>query len=340
MAGNAVGDGVHQNRSLSCQQQFLLAGNCIGHRQGIVSVHPLCVHVVGVHTGTDTGQELVAHGLATGLAAHAVEVVEEVEKDGRSSTHILRPQGAILVHGSHHHGLPDRSAAQCGVAHVGDDDAGLPVDALEQGCTSGDVGRTTDDGIVGHRAEGQEVGVHGTAQASVEACLPGKNLCQCSVEDEILRQILHSVVGDFFCHPKGVSSKEFLHDFFQLLLVQLGHCRVALCQNLAVASVGTEDKVVNVQVHALTDSGRLLSHGKVGGSLVVVFNAVPSTLGLEGIQHSLKLTDGHHVVQGALEPVGTIGGKLLLKVALVLVYGNVLDFQGLGLSHLFGIYKH
>ena len=224
MAGNAVGDGVHQNRSLSCQQQFLLAGNCIGHRQGIVSVHPLRVHVVGIHAGTDTGQELVAHGLATGLAAHAVEVVEEVEKDGRSATHILRPQGAVLVHGSHHHGLPDRSAAQCGVAHVGDDDAGLPVDSLEQGCTSGDVGRTTDDGIVGHGAKGQEVGVHGTAQASVEACLPGKDFRQGSVEDKVFCQVLHAVVGNLFCHPQSITTKEFPHDFFQLLLVKLGHC--------------------------------------------------------------------------------------------------------------------
>ena len=41
MAGNVVGDGVHQNRSLSCQQQFLLAGNCIGHRQGIVPLRLL-----------------------------------------------------------------------------------------------------------------------------------------------------------------------------------------------------------------------------------------------------------------------------------------------------------
>ena len=107
-----------------------------------------------------------------------------------------------------------------------------------------------------------------------------------------------------------------------------------------MASVGAEDEVINVKIHALTNGGCLLTHGKVGRSLVVVLDSIPGPLGLEGVQHTLEFTDGHHVIQGALEPVGTIGGKLLLKVALVLVYGNVLDFQGLGLSHLFGIYKH
>ena len=67
-----------------------------------------------------------------------------------------------------------------------------------------------------------------------------------------------------------------------------------------MASVGTKDKVIDFQVHTLTNGGSFLSHRKVGRSLVIIFDSVPGTLGFESIQHAFKFTDGHHVIEGSL----------------------------------------
>ena len=162
MTRNTIGNSIHEYRSLSCQKQFLLAGNSIGHCQRIVTVNSLCMHVVGINASTNSCQQLVSHGFTTGLSTHSVEVIEEVEQDWRSSSYILWPQCLVLVHSCHHHGFPYRTATKGCVTYVGNNNTRLSVDSLEQGCTSGNICRTTYDGVIGHRTEGQEVCVHRT----------------------------------------------------------------------------------------------------------------------------------------------------------------------------------
>ena len=123
VAGDAVRDRVQQDRALAGEQQLLLATHGVGHGQRVVPVHALGVHRLGVDAGADARQHVVAHGLAVGLAAHAVEVVEEVEQDRRVAAVGGAPQVPELVHGGEHHGFPDRPAAHGRVADVGDDDA-------------------------------------------------------------------------------------------------------------------------------------------------------------------------------------------------------------------------
>lgn len=79
MAGEAVGDGVGQHRAVAALGEDLaLAAHGVGDGERVQSVDALGVHALGVHAEADAGEDVVAHGLAGGLAAHAVEVVEEV----------------------------------------------------------------------------------------------------------------------------------------------------------------------------------------------------------------------------------------------------------------------
>jgi hypothetical protein len=50
------------------------------------------VHRLGVDAGADASEHVVAHRLAVGLAAHAVEVVEEVEQDRGVAAVLGTPQ--------------------------------------------------------------------------------------------------------------------------------------------------------------------------------------------------------------------------------------------------------
>ena len=80
MTAGAVGDRVQQNRAAAVQQDLLLALDGVDHRERVVAVHPLRVHLLGIHSSADPRDELTAHGLAVGLTAHPVEVVHDVEQ--------------------------------------------------------------------------------------------------------------------------------------------------------------------------------------------------------------------------------------------------------------------
>ncbi len=176
MAGETVGNGIQQDRPSPFLQDLALALDGVGHGQWVIAVDPLRVHGLRVDAQAHPGQDFKAHGFTLGLATHAVEVVDKVEEHGRCPPDLRTPQGAILVHGRQHHGFPDRSTAHGGIADVGDHNAGAPIDALKEGGTRGNVGRTAHDGVVGHHAEGREKGVHGAAHPLIEALFPAENL--------------------------------------------------------------------------------------------------------------------------------------------------------------------
>ena len=234
VAGEAVGDGVHEDGAAALLEDLLLAGGRVRNGQRIEAVDALGVHGLGVEGRAHAGEDLVAHGLAEGLAAHAVEVVEEVEQDRRVSTVLLAPQGAELIHRREVQGLPHGATGQGGVTDVGDDDAGLAVDALEQGRAVRDRGGAADDRVVRVGAEGQEEGVHRAAQAAVEAGLAGEDLREGSEENEVLGEVLRVLVADLFSVGQGLAAEEALHDALKLALIHLVHGRVALGENLTV----------------------------------------------------------------------------------------------------------
>ena len=111
----------------------------------------------------------VGHGLALGLAAHAVVVVVEVIDDGKSALIAVLPKIIVLIHGGKVHGLVNRASCRGAVTGVGNNDAGLLVALLVKGNTGSDRTAAADDGVVGINAEGEEEGVHGAAESSGEA---------------------------------------------------------------------------------------------------------------------------------------------------------------------------
>ena len=64
---------------------------------------------------------VIGHRLAHGLAAHAVEVIKDVEDDGQTALAAFLPEGLELVHGGEVHGLVNRAAAEGRIADVADD---------------------------------------------------------------------------------------------------------------------------------------------------------------------------------------------------------------------------
>ena len=118
VAAEAVGHGVQQHRPVALLEDLLLAGDGVDDGQRVIAVHALGVHLVGVDAGAEAGEDLEAHGLADGLAAHAVEVVDEVDDQRQAAAVGLVPQQLELVHRGEAEAFPHRAAAGRGVADV------------------------------------------------------------------------------------------------------------------------------------------------------------------------------------------------------------------------------
>ncbi len=336
----AVGDGVHEHRAAALEEELLLARHGVRHGEGIVAVDALRVHILGIHAGADAGEYLVAHRLARCLAAHAIEVVEEVEEDGRGAAQVLVPERAVLVHRGEAHRLPDGAAAHRGVSDVGDHDAALAVDPLVEGRARRDIGRAAHDRVVRHRAEGREEGVHRAAEAAGEAGLAREYFSQGAVEDEGGDELRVVLVRNLLGYPEGLAAPESLHGPLHRVGRQLARGGEALGQDLAVAAVRAEDEVVRLEAGALADRGGLLAGGKVGGAAMVVLDAVPGALGLDLVQHGLELAHSDHVGPYRHEPVGAEARQLGLVVGLVLIDGYARYLELTRLARAGRVYDH
>ena len=324
VAREAVGHHVQQRGALALQQQLLLAAIGLDHGQGVEAVHALGQQLVRVEAGAHAGGHVVAHGLAHGLAAHAVLVVHDVEHHRQAALHLVVPQLGQLAHAGHVQGLQHRAAAQGAVAQVGDDDAGLAVDPLVQRRAHGDGAAAADDGVVGIDAEGGEEGVHGAAQAAVEAGLAGEDLGHGAVEQEVDGDVLDAVVGLVLDDRIGLAVQEVLHDVQKLLVGQLFDGGKALGQDVGVGAVGAEDEVVHIQVEGFADGGRLLAHGQVRRAGMVVGNALVFAGLLDQVDHGFELAQGQHVAIDVDKLLLGEVAELVLDGLLVLVYGDVL----------------
>jgi hypothetical protein len=81
VAGKPVRLTVDQDRTVPAVDVPPSRDHGIDDRERVVAIDRLGVHVLGVDAGADPGQALVRHGFADGLAAHAVEVVDDEEDD-------------------------------------------------------------------------------------------------------------------------------------------------------------------------------------------------------------------------------------------------------------------
>ncbi len=77
--------------------------------------------------------------------------------------------------------------------------------------------------------------------------------------------------------------------------------------------------VVHAKQKGLSDCRCLLSDREVGRALVVVFDTLVGTLGLDALEHALELTDEKHVLVHSDQGIGPIGLLFRGKVPTVLV---------------------
>ena len=78
MTGESVGK-VSSRRDPFLPPDLLLPPNGINYGQGIKSINPFRMHLIRVYSGSDSGQDVVAHGFPTGLPTHTVLIIKEIE---------------------------------------------------------------------------------------------------------------------------------------------------------------------------------------------------------------------------------------------------------------------
>ena len=154
-----------------------LAGAAVSvdHGKGIPAVDALGIELI-LGDAAQSCKVAIRHGLALGLAAHAVVVVVEVVDDGKSALVAVLPELVELIHSGEVHRLVNRAAGRGAVTGVGNNNTRLLIALFVKGNTGSDRTGAADDGVVGVNAEGEEEGVHRAAEASGEAHVLGKQL--------------------------------------------------------------------------------------------------------------------------------------------------------------------
>ncbi len=225
------------------------------------------------------------------------------------SSHSLR----VLFHRRERDAFPDRAAAERRVADVRYDDAGLPVDALEERRPGCDRAGAADDGIVRIDAEGREEGVHRAAQAAIEAGFTREDFAVRAVDEEPEGKVLHRSAEALLDRREQSAVAVGAHDLHQAGIVQLTDGRVSLGEDLSVAAVRAEDVVVGRQRERHADRRGLLANREVGRPRVVVGHALVGALRLDLVEHRLELPDAAHVAPDVHEIICRERGALLGK---------------------------
>ena len=340
MADETIGHDVEQDGAFVILDQLHLALVRVDDSQRVPAVDTLGVHLARGDACAETGGHIVGHGFAHGLAAHAVEVIKDVEDDGQTALAAFFPEGLELVHGGEVHGLVNRAAAEGRIADVADDDALLVVVLLVQRSARCDRSGAADDGVVRVDAERQEERVHGAAHAVMEAVFTGKDLGDGAIEQEADGQLLDVAgVGKLLDSCEGLAAEEAFHGLHQLFVGELVDAAEALGQDLGVASVRTEGDVVLVQQICFADAGGLLAVAQVRGAGVGRLDAVIVGLRLDEREHMLKLTaDGHVAVDADEVFLGIVAlFELLLDGLVVLADGNIFKVDIAGFADFYGI---
>ena len=274
VTGVSVSNGVEKYGTLVLFDKSDLSSHCVDNGKRIVTVDTLCVHLVGIDPRAGSYEQTAPrHRFAAGLTAHAVEVVEEVEDNGKSALICFVPKFGELVHGGEHHCFPNRTASHGAVADVGDADTVLLIDFLEERRACRDGCGAAYDGVVRVNAEREEESVHRTAETLVEAGLSCKDFSKSAVNEEVDGKFFGGFLI-FFNDLQNSAAHEVLHVVVKIAVgkfVDGGH---TFCKDFAVASVRTEDVVVNAEQVSLTYRRRFLTHGKVCRAGVGILDTV------------------------------------------------------------------
>ena len=340
MADETIGHDVKQDGAFVILDQLHLALVRVDDSQRVPAVDTLGVHLARGDACAETGGHIVGHGFAHGLAAHAVEVIKDVEDDGQTALAAFLPEGLELVHGGEVHGLVNRAAAEGRIADVADDDALLVVVLLVQRSARCDRSGAADDGVVRVDAERQEERVHGAAHAVMEAVFTGKDLGNGAVEQEANGKFLDIAgIGKLLDSCEGLAAEEAFHGLHQFFVRKLVDAAESLGEDLGMASVGTEGDVVLRQKVRFADAGSFLTEGQVRGAGIGRLDAVIVGLGLDEGEHVLELTaDGHVAVDADQVFLGVVAlFELLLDGLVILADRNVFKMNIAGFADFYGI---
>ena len=91
--------------------------------------------------------------------------------------------------------------------------------------------------------------MHGAAEATQEACFAGKDFSHSAVQEELLCQIFGIGIFNVFLYKLiNMTAQEVLHDLNQFFVGELLDCGKSLGNDLVMASMATESKVINGQM--------------------------------------------------------------------------------------------
>ena len=328
MAADAVRNGIQQNRPAAFCKNLLLAPERIDHRQRIVAVDTLGVHLVAIHARADAGDELHAHGFAERLTAHAVKIVHAIEYDGQPAAERFVPEFAVLIHGRKGDALPHRTAAEGSIADIRHDDAGPAIDSLEQRCARRDGTGAAHDGVVGIDSEGGEERVHGAAQPTIETGFAGEDLAVRAIHEEANGQALHRAAESFFDGSENGAIPVGFHDVQQLRVAQLADGGQSLGKDLAVTAMRSKDMVVGSKRERHAYGRGLLADREVGGAGVIVGEAFVCAFGFDLVENGFEFPNRAHVLPHIQEVCSGISGKFFGDGLVVRIHRNVGEVDG------------
>ena len=340
VADQTVGHDIEQDRTFVVLDEFHLALVRVDDGQRVPAINTLGVHLARGDACAEPCGHVIGHRLAHGLAAHAVEVIKDVEDDRQTALASFFPEGLELIHSGEVHCLVDRAAAEGRIADVADDNTLLVVILLVQCSARCNRSGTADDCIVGVDAERQEERVHGAAHAVMEAVFTGEDLSNGAVEQEADGQLLDvGGIGELLDGCQGLAAEEAFHGLHQFFVRKLVDAAESLGEDLGMASVGTEGDVVLRQKVRFADAGSFLTEGQVRGAGIGRLDAVIVGLGLDEGEHVLELTaDGHVAVDADQVFLGVVAlFELLLDGLVILADRNVFKMNIAGFADFYGI---
>ncbi len=181
--------------------------------------------------------------------------------------------------------------------------------------------------------------MHRASKPSVDTGFPSEDLSQCSVKKKFSGQLFYISLVVFFNHLKDGPVEKFFHDLHQLVIRKLLDSRKPFGQYFSVATVRSQNKIINRQIIGHTYSGGFLTDRQVGRSRIIIFYTMIFACSFYGIQQCFKFPYDCHVPVNPLqiaiaEVLFLLGNAFLVLIDRYLTKGDLTGF-----SRFFGIYK-
>jgi len=89
-----------------------------------------------------------------------------------------------------------------------------------------------------------------------------------------------------------------------------------------MAPMGTENKILRVQIHRLPHGRGFLACAQVCRPFVIIGDALIDSLFFNGVQHVLEFTDQQHIMVDPHQAVLAIELQFFIEIAYILIHRN------------------